>query len=138
MAIFSKNDNEEQVVATSQSSSETTVIAHGANIKGDFAFECRLHVDGHLEGSFISNNLIVIGKRGYLKGDLKADKLVVNGEFEGSADCNTVEVLSGGKFIGDVISQELTIEAKAKFQGQSKIREEEQTPAIPILEPDED
>ncbi len=112
------------------------MIAYGAYIKGDLSFECRLHVDGELEGDIKSTNMVVIGKRGKIKGDLKADKLVVNGSFEGSADCDRVEVLEGGVFIGDVASEELTIEAKAKFQGQSKIKtnEVEYSQAIPILE----
>ncbi len=66
--------------------------------------------------------MVVIGKRGKIKGELKADKLVVNGTFEGSADCVKVDVLTDGVFNGDVVSEELTIEAKAKFQGQSRIR----------------
>ncbi len=94
-------------------------------------------MDGHLEGTFLSNNLIVIGKRGFVKGELKADKLVVNGEFEGSADCNIVEVLAGGVLRGDVVSEEFIVEAKAKFEGQSKIRSADttQSTAIPIIEP---
>lgn len=142
MAIFSKHNNDGQQQTshnhqTHTQSSETTVIAHGASIKGDFGFECRLHVDGELEGTILSTNMIVIGKRGKIKGELKAEKLVVNGVFEGSADCTQVEVLADGTFTGDVVSEELVIEAKAKFQGQSKIRTAEigRSTAIPVIEP---
>ena len=72
---------------------------------------------------------MVIGKKGRIKGDLKAEKLVVNGEFEGSADCSYVEVLAGGRFIGNVLSKELMIESKAYFQGQSNIRVDDRSPA---------
>jgi len=70
----------------------------------------------------------VIGKKGCIKGDLKAEKLVINGEFEGSADCSYVEVLAGGRFIGNVLSKELMIESKAYFQGQSNIRVDDRAP----------
>jgi cytoskeletal protein CcmA (bactofilin family) len=73
--------------------------------------------------------VVVIGKKGKIRGELKAEKLVVNGEFEGSADCSYVEVLAGGRFIGNVLSKELMIESKAYFQGQSNIRAEER-PAL--------
>jgi cytoskeletal protein CcmA (bactofilin family) len=119
MAIFTKDDGR------TVSSSETTLIAVGANIKGEFVLESRLHVDGELEGNISSSSVIVIGKKGRIKGDLKADKLVINGEFEGSADCSYVEVLAGGRFIGNVLSKELMIESKAYFQGQSNIRVDE-------------
>ena len=119
MAIFDKHDN--RTVSTS----ETTVIATGATINGEFHFTSRLHVDGEIEGKIISNNVIIIGKKGIIKGELQAEKLVVNGEFEGSADCAYVEVLAGGKFLGNVLSKELMIESKAYFQGQSNIRIDE-------------
>lgn len=92
--------------------------------------ESRLHVDGELEGTISSTSVIVIGKKGRIKGDLKSEKLVVNGEFEGSADCSYVEVLAGGRFIGNVLSKELMIESKAYFQGQSNIRIDDRTPSI--------
>lgn len=138
MAIFSKhnNDGSSSKVQLNQHSSETTVIANGATIKGDFDFLCRLHVDGELEGTINSTNMIVIGKRGVVKGELKAEKLVISGIFEGSADCSSVEVLADGSFSGDVLSEELVIEAKAKFQGQSNIKSPNSpSVAIPIIEP---
>lgn len=131
MAIFNKDNNKQG----KPTNSETTVIATGATIKGDFTFDCRLHVDGDIEGTINSKNIIVIGKRGTIKGELVADKLVVNGLFEGSADCTQVEVLEGGIFTGNVLSEELMIEAKAKFQGESKIRtSESKNKDIPILD----
>lgn len=149
MAIFSKGEYEDgqsysstsggsSSASNSSASSETTVIARGAAVKGEFAFECRLHVDGDIEGTINSSNIVVIGKKGVVKGELKAQKLVVNGVFEGSADCAQVEVLTGGMFSGDVLSEELVIESKAKFQGQSKIRtieEQKSSAAIPVIEP---
>lgn len=134
MAIFGKNSNEREE-ATQRTSSETTVIANGAKLKGEFSFACRLHVDGVIEGVIDSNNLIVIGKRGHVAGELEAERLVVSGVFEGSANCSKVEVLADGVFTGDVTSEELIIEAKAKFQGQSKLRvHEEEEAQIPIIE----
>ena len=116
MAIFNKNGNK------SVPKSETTLIAQGAYIKGEFHFESRLHVDGEIEGKILSNNSIIIGKNGIIRGELKAEKLVVNGIFEGKADSKVVEVLGGGSFIGDVVSEDLMIESKAHFEGTSNIR----------------
>ncbi len=53
---------------------------------------------------------------------MEADKLVINGTFEGSANCEKIELLTDGTLIGNVLSSEFVIEAKAKFEGQSKIR----------------
>jgi len=116
MAIFNKTD-----VGTS-ASSETTIIASGAKIDGVFHCNSRLHVDGEVLGQIHSKSIVTIGKSGKISGEITANRLIVNGFFEGEANCDGVEVLAGGKFLGKVISKELMIEAKAQFEGESKIK----------------
>lgn len=116
MAIFNKTD-----VSTS-ASSETTIIASGAKIDGVFHCNSRLHVDGEVLGQIHSKSIVTIGKSGKISGEITANRLIVNGLFEGEANCDGVEVLAGGKFLGKVISKELMIEAKAEFEGESKIK----------------
>lgn len=102
--------------------SETTIVASGAKIEGIFHCQTRLHVDGEIIGKIISDSIVIIGKQGKVSGEIQAGRLIINGLFEGNADCDNVEVLEGGKFLGKVISKELIIEAKAIFEGESKIK----------------
>ena len=122
MAIFDKSN------AESPASSETTIIASGAKIDGVFNCASRLHVDGEVTGEIHSKSIVTIGKGGKINGDITANRLIVNGLFEGNAECDGVEVLAGGKFLGKVISKELMIEAKAEFEGESKIKRDNATP----------
>ena len=122
MAIFDKNDTK------SSTSSETTIIANGAKIDGVFNFKSRLHVDGEIVGEIHSKSVITVGKNGKIKGSISAGKLIVNGIFEGDADCDSVDILDSGKFFGKVTSKELMIEAKAQFEGESKIKRENAVP----------
>ncbi len=122
MAIFDKTN------AESPASSETTIIASGARIDGVFNCASRLHVDGEVTGEIHSKSIVTIGKGGKINGDITANRLIVNGLFEGNAQCDGVEVLAGGKFLGKVISKELMIEAKAEFEGESKIKRDNETP----------
>ena len=122
MAIFDKTN------AESPASSETTIIASGAKIDGVFNCASRLHVDGEVTGEIHSKSIVTIGKGGKINGDITANRLIVNGLFEGNAQCDGVEVLAGGKFLGKVISKELMIEAKAEFEGESKIKRDNETP----------
>ncbi len=124
MAIFNK-DNEGQVT-----SSETTIIASGAKVDGVFNCDSRLHVDGIVTGQIHSKSIVTIGKSGKISGEVTATRLIVNGLFEGDANCDTVEVLAGGKLLGKVLSKELMIEAKAEFEGESKIKRDQNTPLI--------
>lgn len=42
--------------------------------------------------------------------------------MDGNADCNNIEILAGGRMIGDISSVNLVIESQAIFEGYSKIR----------------
>ena len=120
MGIFDKAD--QRTVSTS----ETTIIASGAKAEGIFNCQTRLHIDGEIIGKVLSDSIVTIGKQGRVNGEINASRLIVNGLFEGNANCDNVEVLEGGRFIGKVISKELIIEAKAIFEGESKIKSDTQ------------
>ncbi len=121
MAIFDKTN------AKGSESSETTIIASGAKIDGVFNCSSRLHVDGEITGEINSKSVVTIGKSGKIKGTVVANRLIINGLFEGDADCDGVEVQTGGMFLGKVTSKELIVEAKAKFEGESRIKKDDET-----------
>ncbi|MDR0664945.1 MAG: polymer-forming cytoskeletal protein [Helicobacteraceae bacterium] len=102
--------------------SGTTIVAKGTKITGTVEVECKLHVDGQVDGTIRSSNIVTVGSSGSVKGEIYAEKLVVSGELEGNADCANVEILAGGKMNGDLVSSNLIIEAQAVFEGYSKIR----------------
>jgi cytoskeletal protein CcmA (bactofilin family) len=120
MAVFNKRDNQ------SISSSETTILAHGATIKGTLEFETRLHVDGEIQGEIASKDFVIVGKSGKIYGDIQAKKLIVNGFVEGNAKCESVELLKGSVFDGKISTKELMVEAKAIFNGESTIIQEKE------------
>ncbi|EAJ0328711.1 polymer-forming cytoskeletal protein [Campylobacter lari] len=118
MAIFNKGS-----IATV---SETTVVSNGAKIEGKFYFDSMLHLDGEITGVIDSSNVIVIGKSGVLKGQVKANKIVINGVFEGEMQVDSLEILSGGVLNGNIIVKQLSIENGGKFNGSSKIIEKDE------------
>ncbi|EAJ7265258.1 polymer-forming cytoskeletal protein [Campylobacter upsaliensis] len=120
MAIFNKGS-----VSPANPSSETTVISSGAKIEGKFYFASMLHVDGELNGIIHSESIVVIGKNGNLKGELKSDKIVVNGVFEGELEANSLEILADGFVSGNIVIKEISIESGGRFNGSSKIKEDE-------------
>ncbi|MGE4294450.1 MAG: polymer-forming cytoskeletal protein [Campylobacterales bacterium] len=102
--------------------SGTTIIAKGTKITGSIDVECKLHIDGQVEGTVRSSNIVTIGSSGNVKGEIFSEKLVISGEMDGNADCNNIEILAGGRMVGDIISVNLVIESQAVFEGYSKIR----------------
>lgn len=113
MAIFDKSDKQADYA------SNVTTIAAGTNIVGKIDIECNLHIDGELEGEVNSKSIVKVGQSGLLKSNLKAQKLIVTGRFIGTADCDQIELISGGEAEGKLISSGLVIDSSSSFQGES-------------------
>ncbi len=90
---------------------------------------CNLYVDGEFEGTITSDKEINIGKNGHVKGDIITSRLVVQGFIEGKISAKRVEVKAAGKVNGTIESEELVIEAKGIFEGNSIVKKQS-TPAL--------
>jgi cytoskeletal protein CcmA (bactofilin family) len=69
-----------------QNYADHTLIAPSAEIKGDIAFSGGLHVLGTVEGNISVANgdgRLTIGESGCVKGEIRVNKVVVNGRVEG-------------------------------------------------------
>jgi len=98
---------------------ESTIVANGAKLEGIFDLSTYLYVDGIVTGKVISTNTIVIGKRGFVSGEVEAPKIIVNGKLEGKVICDSLEILEGGDFRGILYSDELVMEQRSSFEGES-------------------
>ena len=117
MAVFNKSNEQ------SKTTNSTTIISQGTKISGDFNLSAKLHIEGEIEGNINSTNLVSIGKSGIIKGELKADKLLINGKFIGKVEANVVEITNGGILEGDIIIKDLIIEQGGVFEGSSKLKQ---------------
>lgn len=88
-----------------------------------------LHVDGQIDGVINAEQNIAIGKAGQITGLVQAQIIYLSGSLEGKVQCQGLEILSSGRFTGELVSGELTIERGGKFIGQSY----EQTNSEPIV-----
>ena len=91
MAIFNRSNG-----GTTSKFLGATTIANGTTINGEIKTQCSIHVDGKVEGSIRSSNLLTIGKTGFIEGTIKVDKLVVSGVFNGEVEANEIEILENG------------------------------------------
>ncbi|RUT51115.1 bactofilin family protein [Campylobacter fetus] len=114
MAVFSKNP--------SRFNAQTTIISEGAYIQGELTLKSMLYVDGKVDGAIRSDNTVVIGKNGNIKGVIFAQKVVINGIFEGNIDAEFVDILNGSFVSGDILAANLSIESGAKFNGKSSTK----------------
>lgn len=125
MGVFGKSNAKKQP-------SGTTTIAEGTKIVGEISVNGKLHIDGEAEGKIKIDDNISIGKKGKVKGEIFAGKITITGEFEGSIESNIVEILSGGKVVGKIVCEDLIIEQKGIFIGESLRKDKPSTSATDI------
>lgn len=119
MAVFNKHGRRKSAESVTKGA---TIIASGTKIKGDITLTSSLHIDGEIEGIIHSDNVITIGTKGRVNGEIVAKNLVINGTFTGSAKSNTVEILPKGNVKGKLTYSELTVEKGASFEGETSVR----------------
>lgn len=100
-----------------------TFISTGTKIKGELSFSGHIRLDNELEGNIVSDNgLLIIGEPSLIKGDIKAEAVVIMGTVDGSIEAlDTVEVAASGKVTGNIFSPNVNFEPGSVFIGRCTI-----------------
>ena len=88
---------------------------------------CNLYVDGNFEGTINSDKEITVGSKGHIKGEIKAEHLVVQGLIEGSIEAERIEIKSSGTVSGSVLAAKFIIEQNGVFEGESRLKRDTDT-----------
>lgn len=117
--MFSNKKNiQADVEMTSSGKPETTIISSGTNIDGTLKAAGTLRVDGVFNGTMNVEGSVIIGEGGYVKGNIRTDKIVIAGKVEGNIYSNgTLELTSNGRLYGDIEVKNIIIADGAIFQG---------------------
>lgn len=78
----------------------------------------KLHIDGLFEGSISSVDSITVGRRGHVKGVVRADHVSVSGRVDAEIQCNELTIERGGHVCGAVRSRHMTIHKQGCFIGE--------------------
>ncbi len=112
----SKKDN--NMARDNNADLRPNTIASGTVIVGDIKTKGSLRLDGELVGTIESEEKVVIGKTGKVKGKIFCKNIDISGEMEGELK---VEGLSSftksSRITGDVKTGQLEIEAGSLFTG---------------------
>ncbi|NNN44860.1 polymer-forming cytoskeletal protein [Vibrio sp. 1-1(7)] len=111
MGIFSKQSR-----AKSQRS-VTTLIAKGCAVSGQLRLESNMQVDGLIDGQLHVEKTLVISESGIVSGEIFAQHVIVNGQFEGTCHADKIEILTKGQVKGSLYSDDLSIEQGGRFNG---------------------
>ncbi len=104
-----------------------SVVEQGLIITGDIFGEVDLTVKGVVKGSiFLQNSHLHIDRNGYVEGEVRADKIMISGEFKGNVTAETaLQIAPGAKIHGNIRTAKLSMAENAHFSGGLTIQEPE-------------
>jgi len=95
-----------------------SVVAAGLIIEGEFTSDEPVLVEGTVRGTLTSGEAVSIGGDGIVEADLQALSVSVAGQLTGNVSATSrVDIQAGGRLIGDVKANRLTIADGASFRG---------------------
>lgn len=99
-----------------------SLIAQGVEIKGEINAPGSIRIDGRVEGKLLIKGDLVIGEKGYVKGEVNAENLILAGKIEGNIDARgRLEIKSTGTMSGDACCSVISIEEGAYLDGTSRM-----------------
>jgi len=103
-------------------SDETTIIGRGVKIDGKLNCNGSIRVEGEIKGDISSQGSVMVGERGNVNGQIKADSITIGGKVTGTVNALKKLVLdTTGDLKGDIITKILVVEEGARFEGNSKM-----------------
>lgn len=117
--MFNNKKSSQTIIETSSSTkADTTIIGSSSSFDGKLISTGIVRVDGILSGELEVDGNIIVGENGYIKGNIKSDKVVIAGKVEGNVySSGSLELTSSGKLYGDIEVRNVTIEDGAVFEG---------------------
>src|SRR5215468_2949810 len=97
---------------------QRALINSGVNVKGNLETDGELHIDGQIVGN-VSCGHLVIGKDGAVRGDIRADEVVVCGKTEGVIRARRIMLQESARVVGDIFYEIMSMEEGAQFIGAS-------------------
>ena len=93
--------------------------AEDLTITGDVTSKGELRIDGRVQGNVHCLSLI-LGENSEIKGDVKAEDVLIGGRLIGSVRGRRVILQSTAHVEGDLLHKDLAMEQGAYFQGESR------------------
>lgn len=99
-----------------------SLISSGVEIKGDITSQGSIRIDGYVEGNLNIKGDLILGEKGKLKGEVKAQNIMIAGRLEGKAGAGArLEIAATGVIIGDINAVTLIIDEGGVMDGNSRM-----------------
>ena len=100
-----------------------TIIGSNAKINGNIIIETDISIFGEIDGLIETKKSVTLENGCNVRGNIKAQEINVKGLFKGDVNCTSINILKGGKFIGNIESEILVVSLEGLFEGNNKIKD---------------
>lgn len=113
-----------------------TIIGKGSELQGSLTVQHSLRIDGKVKGNLTADDSLVVGRDGFVEGDIRVKNAVIGGRVEGNIRAEGKVVLEANSFFrGEMRTAKLVIDEGAIFEGKCSMSEENQPAPPPDLRP---
>lgn len=99
-----------------------TLISVGCVFEGNITVpEGLTRIDGEIIGNVSGKGGLIVGEKGFIKGNVDLREVVVYGRIEGDIVARSVELKASSRVDGNITTSELVIERGAIYNGQCKM-----------------
>jgi cytoskeletal protein CcmA (bactofilin family) len=112
MGVFAKKD---KIALDLQAIS--TLISEGAILDGNLKAPAFVRIDGQVNGEVNIDEGLILGEKGFIKGNVFTKEMVVYGVVTGNLSVQSLEIKSTGKINGDIKTTSLAVESGAVYNG---------------------
>ncbi|TDR31697.1 bactofilin family protein [Hydromonas duriensis] len=125
--MFSKKDVQENTSRT-----YTTVIGEDCTINGHVDTKAYIKIDGQILGNLSANGGVVLGEKGYIKGDINSNEVTVYGRVDGHVHANSLQLKNSSTIVGNIETKTLQIDPGAVYQGNVTMHVKTDNPTEPV------
>jgi cytoskeletal protein CcmA (bactofilin family) len=107
-----------------------SLIGEGFSLNGTIQMDRgMIRLDGRLEGAIVGRGLLLIGEKGFFRGEVEVDTLILCGHAEGTMTIfDRTQITSTGTLMGKLHTRYLTVEEGGRFDGEGKTMAGEEPP----------
>jgi cytoskeletal protein CcmA (bactofilin family) len=101
-----------------------TIIGADASLRGSYKSKHSIRVDGEIYGNVVSEDGIIIGPKGLIRGNISAKTVVVGGRVKGNITAyQRLEFQATARVEGDLSTPSLIIDEGAQFEGNCQMED---------------
>jgi cytoskeletal protein CcmA (bactofilin family) len=95
-----------------------TVLGAGSDFKGQIFAKGTIRIDGKIEGNVTSEEGVIVGEKGSVKGNISGKSVIISGKVSGNvSSLRRLEITPTGQLQGDIRSPRLVIAEGVVFKG---------------------